>query len=297
MKLADIRSAHARIARHIHHTPVLHSAALDERAGATVAMKAEHLQRGGAFKLRGAMNAVLSLPDPLPPGGVAAHSSGNHAAALSIAARARAMTAHVVMPHTAPAIKQAAVREYGGIIEFCEPTQAAREAGLAALVERTGAEVIHPYDDWRIIAGQGTAALELLEEVPDLDAIVVPVGGGGLISGTALAAKGLKPDILVWGVKPAAAPDTIADGLQARIGVRNTEVIERLVDEIVTVSEEAIVAAMRFAWERTKQLIEPSAATVIAVLLDRPARLQGRRVGVILSGGNCDLDRVPWREA
>ncbi|MCA1799141.1 MAG: pyridoxal-phosphate dependent enzyme [Xanthomonadaceae bacterium] len=306
----DIRAAWARIAAHVHRTPVLRSRTLDARSGAEVLLKCEHLQRTGAFKARGALNAVLSLPAAELAGGVATHSSGNHAAALALAASVRGVTARIVMPRTVPAVKQAAVQGYGGEIEFCEPTLAAREAGLRALVDRTGAAVVHPYDDWRVIAGQGTAVLELLEEHPGLEAIVTPLGGGGLLSGTAIAAKALRPAIRVIGVEPAGAddgargfrsgirvtgsrPDTIADGLRGELGERGFQVIRALVDDVFTVTDAAIIDAMRFTWERTKQLVEPSAATVIAALLD--GRLQGLRVGAILSGGNCDLDDLPWR--
>lgn len=306
----DIRAAWARIAAHAHRTPVMRSRALDTRSGATVVLKCEHLQRAGAFKARGALNAVLSLPASALAGGVATHSSGNHAAALALAAGVRGVTARIVMPRNVPAVKQAAVRGYGGEIEFCEPTLAAREAGLRALVERTGAAVVHPYDDWRVIAGQGTAALELLEDHPDLDVVLTPLGGGGLLSGTAIVAKALRPELRVIGIEPAGADDgargfrsgervtgstprTIADGLRGELGVRTFEVIRTLVDDILTVTDDAISDAMRFTWERTKQLIEPSSATVIAALLD--GRLRGARVGAILSGGNCDLDALPWR--
>lgn len=310
--LDEIRAAHARIAPHVHRTPVMTCSALDARAGAQVYLKCEHLQRTGAFKARGALNAVLSLPEDAARTGVATHSSGNHAAALSMAAGVRGLRAFIVMPRTAAVVKQAAVRGYGGEIEFCEPTLAAREAGLTALVERTGANVVHPYDDWRVIAGQGTAAVELLEQCPGVDMVMTPVGGGGLLAGTALAVSGLEPGVEMVGVEPAgaddaarglatgrrvtgSAPDTIADGLRAELGVRNFETIGRLVSRIVTVSDEAIVEAMRFTWERTKQLIEPSAATVIAALLTGDESFRGRRIGVILSGGNCDLENLPWR--
>jgi threonine dehydratase len=297
----------------VHRTPVLRSAALDARSGATVFLKAEHLQKTGAFKARGATNAVLSLPEESIRHGVATHSSGNHAAALARAAALRGIAAHIVMPHNAPLAKQAAVRAYGGNIEFCAPTLAAREAALADFIERTGAAAVHPYNDWQVIAGQGTAALELLEDIEDLDLLLVPVGGGGLAAGTALAAHGISPTTRVIGVEPAGAddaargfrsgtrvtgttPDTIADGLRAEVGEKGFPVILEHVHDIVTVSERSIVDAMRFTWERTKQLIEPSAATVVAALLDNLVAADGRRVGAILSGGNSDLDNLPWRK-
>ena len=311
--LDGIRAAAARIAAHARRTPVFHSRALDDASGATVLMKGEHLQRGGAFKARGALNAVLSLDERALQGGVATHSSGNHAAALALAASIRGVPATVVMPRNSPAVKRAAVAGYGATIELCEPTLAAREAGLDAVVARSGAAVVHPYNDWQVIAGQGTAALELVEAHPDLEVLLAPVGGGGLLSGSAVVLKALAPRAAVIGVEPAGAddaargfragvrvggqtPNTIADGLRGELGDKTFAVITRLVDDVVTVDDDEIVAAMRFTWERTKQLIEPSSATVIAWLLRRPAAVQGRRVGVILSGGNYDLDDVPWRK-
>lgn len=311
--LDDIRIAAERIAGHVHCTPIMRSTLLDQRAGAAVLFKCEHLQRAGAFKARGAANAVLSLSPEVAGAGVATHSSGNHGAALALAARNRGISAQIVMPRTSPVTKQAAVQGYGGEIHFCEPTLEARERTLRELVERTGAEIVHPYDDWRVIAGQGTAAMELLEAHPELEVIIVPVGGGGLISGTALVAKALKPDILVIGIEPAGAddaargfragarvtgskPETIADGLRAELGERNFGIIMSHVDDILTVSEPSIVAAMRFTWERMKQVIEPSAATVVAALLDGHEVFGGRRIGAILSGGNVDLDALPWRD-
>ena len=313
VNLEGIRAAAARIAPYARRTPVFHSRALDAACGATVLMKGEHLQRAGAFKARGALNAVLALADDALAGGVATHSSGNHGAALALAASIRGVPATVVMPRNAPAIKRAAVAGYGALIELCEPTLAAREAGLDAVVARTGAAVVHPYNDWQVIAGQGTAALELLDAHPDLELLLTPVGGGGLLSGSAIVSKALAPGAAVIGVEPAGADDaargfrsgarvggravnTIADGLRGELGDKTFAVITRLVDDIVTVDDAEIIAAMRFTWERTKQLIEPSSATVIAWLLRRPAAVQGRRVGVILSGGNNDLDDMPWRE-
>lgn len=312
VELDDIRAAARRIAGHVRRTPVFHARALDAASGATVLMKGEHLQRGGAFKARGALNAVLALPDDALVGGVATHSSGNHAAALAIAAATRGVRATVVMPENVPAVKRAAVAGYGAEIVSCAPTLAAREAGLEAVVARTGAAVVHPYNDWNVIAGQGTCALEFVEDHPDIEVLLAPVGGGGLISGSAVVAKSLVAGVRVVGVEPAGAddaargfragervtgakPDTIADGLRGELGDKTFATIRRFVDDIVTVTDDEIVAAMRFTWERTKQLIEPSSATVIAALLQRRAEWQGRRIGVILSGGNNDLDAVPWR--
>lgn len=309
--LADIRQAAERIRPYAHRTPVVTCESLDRQVGARVFLKCENLQKVGAFKFRGACNAVFSLGEAEAARGVCTHSSGNHAQALALAARLRGIPAYIVMPENAPAVKKAAVAGYGGQITFCAPTLEAREATLAQVQERSGAALVHPYDDERVIAGQGTAALELLEEVPDLDAVLAPVGGGGLLSGTALAVKGLAPHIRVLGsepemaddayrsllagrVLPSVAPKTIADGLLTSLSARTFEVIRQNVEQIVTVSEASIVEAMRFVWERAKLVIEPSAAVAVAALWERKARLDGAKVGVILSGGNVDLDRLPF---
>jgi threonine dehydratase len=310
--LATIRAAHARIAPQIHRTPVMTSRSLDEAAGATLFFKCENLQKVAAFKARGACNAVLSLSDAEAARGVVTHSSGNHGAALAWAASLRGIPAWIVMPASAPAVKQNAIRGFGGTIRFCEATVAAREAACAAVQEDTGATLVHPYNDWRVIAGQGTAALELLAEIPQLDAVIVPVGGGGLLSGTSIAAKALKPPIQVYGAEPAGADDaaqslrlgrivpqldprTIADGLRSSLGDKTFAVISSRVDGIGTASEEVIVRAMRLTWEKLKLVIEPSAALPLAVLLERNLPVAGLRVGVILTGGNVDLDRLPWQ--
>ena len=309
--LEAIRDAHRRIAPHIHRTPVLTCASLDEMAGARLHFKCENFQQCGAFKIRGATNAIALLSDEEMRRGVVTHSSGNHAAALSLAARARGTTAWIVMPSNAPEIKKAAVRAYGGKITECEPTLAAREIEARKIIERTGAVMIHPYDDARIIAGQGTAALEFLEQVPALDFILAPVSGGGLLSGTAIAAKGLRPHILVIGCEPRNAddayrskisghlesmehPDTIADGLRASLCERTFAVVRERVDEVAVVSEAEFVAAMRHVWERMKIIIEPSAAVAAAVAVFRKVDWQGKNVGVILSGGNVDLGNLPF---
>jgi threonine dehydratase len=311
--LSAIRAAHARISPHIRHTPVLCSEALDSAAGASLFFKCENLQRIGAFKARGACNAVLSLSDAEASRGVVTHSSGNHGAALAWAAQRRGIRAWIVMPANAPAVKQEAVRGFGGSIRFCEPTVAAREQACAAVQAETGAVLVHPYDDWRVIAGQGTAVLELMADVPQLDAVVAPVGGGGLLSGTAIAAKGIEPSIKVYGAEPQGADDaarslrlgrivpqtdprTIADGLRSSLGEKTFAVISARADGIATASEEAIVRAMRLTLEKLKVLIEPSAAVPLAALLERTLPLEGLRVGVILSGGNVDLQRLPWQE-
>ncbi len=312
--LEMIRAAARRIQADIHRTPVLTCASLDDMAGARLYFKCENLQRCGAFKIRGATNAIALLSEEEARRGVVTHSSGNHAAALSLAARARGTTAWIVMPSNAPEVKKAAVRAYGGRITECAPTVAAREAAAQEIIERTGAVMIHPYNDARIIAGQGTAALELLTEIPDLDFILAPVSGGGLLSGTAIAAKGVRPQIRVIGCEPKNAddafrskasgkiepmehPDTIADGLRASLCERTFAVIRERVDEVALVSEEEIVAAMRSVWERMKIIIEPSAAVAAAVALFRKVDWQGKKVGVILSGGNVDLGRLPFTPA
>ena len=310
--LTQIREAAERIRPHAHRTPVLTCAALDLAVGAKVFLKCENFQKVGAFKFRGACNAVFSLGDAEAVRGVATHSSGNHAQALALAARLRGIPAHIVMPGNAPAVKQAGVLGYGGRITLCEPVLAARESTLADVVARTGAAVVHPYNDERVIAGQGTAALELLQEIPDLDVILVPVGGGGLLSGTAIAATELVPGIRVIAGEPEGADDafrslaegrilpsldprTIADGLLTALGELTFPVIRDRVERIVTVSEPGIIAAMRFIWERAKLVIEPSSAVPLAVLWERRIDLAGLKVGVILSGGNVDLDRLPWQ--
>ena len=311
--VADVRSAAERIGPYAHRTPVLTCATLDAMTGARLFFKCENLQKVGAFKFRGACNAVFSLSEEEARRGVATHSSGNHAAALSLAARLRGIPAHVVMPSTSRAIKQAAVSGYGGRIVLCEPTLASREATLETVVAETGATVIHPYNDPRVIAGQGTAALELLEDVPDLDVVMVPVGGGGLLSGTAIAVAGFSPRTRVVAAEPAGAddafrsmkegrivpsvnPQTIADGLLTSLGPLTFAIIRERVEQIVTVSEAAIVTAMRHVWERMKVIIEPSSAVPLAALLEQKLAVPGLRVGVILSGGNVDLGRLPWNE-
>ena len=311
-RLAEIRGAAARIRPFAHRTPVVTCAALEEMAGASLFFKCENFQKVGAFKFRGACNAVMSLSDAEAAAGVATHSSGNHAAALALAARARGIAATIVMPRTSRAVKKAAVAGYGAEIIECEPTQAAREAALAELVARTGATFIHPYNDPRVIAGAATAALELIEEVGELDLLLAPVGGGGLISGSALTVAAVAPATRVIGAEPEGAndafrslreghivpslnPQTVADGLLTSLGTLTFAIIRAHVAEIVTVSETAIVAAMRHVWERMKVLIEPSSAVPVAALLEHKLVLSGERVGVILSGGNVDLDHLPWR--
>jgi threonine dehydratase len=309
--LADIEQAAERIRPYAHRTPVLTCSALDQRAGAELFFKCENFQKVGAFKFRGAANAVFSLGEAEASRGVATHSSGNHAQALALAARLRGVPAHIVMPDNSPKVKVEAVRGYGGRIVFCRPTQAEREKTLAQVVRDTGAAFIHPYDDARVIAGQATAARELLAEVQGLDLLLAPVGGGGLASGTALAARYLAPAARVVAAEPAGADDafrslregrilssenprTVADGLRTSLGRLTFPILRALLAEVVTVSEEGIVAAMRLVWERMKILIEPSAAVPVAALLEGNLKARGLRVGVILSGGNLDLDALPW---
>jgi threonine dehydratase len=311
LTLADIRAAHARIADKIHRTPVLTSATLDALCGAQLFFKCENFQKIGAFKARGATNAVFALTDAEAANGVATHSSGNHAAALARAARLRGIPAHIVMPSNAPKTKIESVRRNGGIIVFCEPTLVAREAACAKIIAETGARLVHPFDDYAVMAGQGTATLELLEQAPDLDLIIVPVGGGGLLCGTAVAAKGARPGIRVIAAEPAGADDaarsvaagrlipleqaaTIADGLRTSLSARTFPLIQQQVDGIVTVSEESIVAAMRRIWEVLKIIIEPSCAVPYAAIMEGKIDVSGKRVGIILTGGNVDLDALPW---
>ncbi len=310
--LKEIRAALALIAPHVHRTPVLTSSTLDREYGAQLFFKCENLQKVGAFKARGATFAVLSAAEAEVRGGVVTHSSGNHAAALARAASIRGVPGHIVMPSNAPKVKQDSVRRYGGKITFCEPTLAAREAAAAKIQAETGAMLVHPYDNWSVITGQGTCALEFLEEIPDLDLIVAPVGGGGLMSGTSIAAKGLRADIRVFGAEPAGAddafrslqtgvrqpqnnPQTVADGLRTALGEKSFSVLTRLLDGIVTVGEDAIIAAMRHTWEVMKIVIEPSAAVPLGALVERKLEVSGKRVGIILTGGNVDLDKLPWQ--
>ena len=309
--LTEVLEAARRIQPYAHRTPVLTCASLDQQVGAQVFLKCENLQKVGAFKFRGACNAVFSLPETDAARGVATHSSGNHAQGLALAARLRGIPAYIVMPDKAPAVKRVAVEGYGGKITFCEQTLEARESTLAQVAAETGATVVHPYNNYQVIAGQGTAVLELLQDVPDLDVILVPVGGGGLLSGTAIAAKELFPRIRVIAAEPEQADDafrslaagkiipsvnprSVADGLLASLGDLTFPIIQERVEQIVTVSEAGIVEAMKFVWERAKIVIEPSAAVPVGALWEHRIDLTGLRVGVILSGGNVDLDRLPW---
>ena len=320
LDLDKIRAAHERIRAYITRTPVLTSSRLDKASSASLFFKCENFQKIGAFKARGATNAVFVLDDATAKRGVATHSSGNHGTALARAAKLRKIPAHIVMPKNSTKVKVRAVESYGGQVVFCEPTQTAREAGCADVIAKTGATMIHSFENEDVMAGQGTAAIELLEEV-DVDLVICPIGGGGLLCGTAVAAKSMRPTIKVIAAEPANADDaaqsfhakkrivtekkfTIADGLRTNVGERNFPIIQRYVDDIVTVSEEAIVAAMRTIWETMKIIIEPSAAVPYAAMvegeIDPPSRsygaasIAGKRVGIILTGGNVDLDALPW---
>jgi threonine dehydratase len=309
-----IAEARERITGKVNLTPVFISRTLDGLTGARLHFKCENLQKGGAFKARGATNAVFALSEREARRGVATHSSGNHGAALARAAALRGIRSYVVMPDNTAQAKRDAVARYGAEITWCAPTLAARENTVRQVLAATGATLVHPYDDLRVMAGQGTAAVELLEAVPNLDVLLCPVGGGGLLSGCAVAARAIKPDIRVIGVEPAGAddaarslragrivpvehPNTIADGLRATIGERPFAEIRRLVDEIITVSDEAIVRAMRQMWEVLKIVVEPSGAVPYAALLDAPEALRARRIGILVSGGNLDLDHLPWSSA
>ena len=312
LTLTDIQQAAERIKSYAHRTPVITNESLNKRVGAQVYLKCENMQKVGAFKFRGACNAVYSLSAGDAKRGVCTHSSGNHAQALALAAQLRGIPAYIVMPDNAPQVKKDAVAGYGGQITFCEPTLDARESTLARIANETGANVVHPYNDERVIAGQGTAALELLVSIPNLDAVIAPVGGGGLLSGTSIAAKKLNPRIRVIAAEPEMAddayrsmkegriipsdnPKTIADGLLTTLGKLTFPIIQRNVEQVVTVSEQGIIDAMKFVWERAKIVIEPSAAVAVAVLWEKKIDLSGLKVGVILSGGNLDLNKLPWQ--
>jgi len=308
----DIRAAAQRIKPYAHHTPILTNESLNQQVGAQVFLKCENFQKVGAFKFRGACNAVYSLSDAEAARGVCTHSSGNHAQALALAARIRGIPAYIVMPDNAPSVKKNAVAGYGGLITFCEPTLEARESTLERIRLESGATVVHPYNDERVIAGQGTAALELLKDVPDLDVIIAPVGGGGLLSGTAIAATETKKGMRVIAGEPEMAddafrsmkagaiipsqnPKTIADGLLTSLGTLTFPIIQERVEQIVTVSEAGIIETMKYVWERAKIIIEPSSAVAIGVLWEKKIDLSGLKVGVIVSGGNVDLGKLPWQ--
>jgi threonine dehydratase len=308
----DVLKAYELISKYIHHTPVLTSRSINQITGAEIYFKCENLQKIGAFKFRGACNAIFSLDEKTAHKGVGTHSSGNHAAALAHAASLRGIKSYIVMPYTAPEIKKKAVKGYGGEITFCEPTLQARESTLQRIESEKGITIIHPYNNFKVISGQGTAALELMNEVKNLDCVMSPVGGGGLLSGTAISVKAINPDCKVIAAEPAGAddafrsfhagyiipsvnPNTIADGLLTSLGEINYSIISKKVDDIVTVSEEAIIEAMRMVWERMKIIIEPSSAVPLAAILQNKIDLKATpRIGIILSGGNVDLGKLPF---
>ena len=308
---AEVQNAHGIVKKYAHRTPVLTSSSIDRIVGGNLFFKCENFQKVGAFKFRGACNAVFSLTDKEAEKGVATHSSGNHAAALALAAKMRGIAAHIVMPSNSPEIKKIAVAGHGAKITFCEPTLQARENTLAQIVVETGATEIHPYNNFNVIAGQGTAVKELIEDFGDFDLIIAPVGGGGLLSGTILSTKYLLPNCKVIAAEPAGAddafqsfhakkvipsvnPKTIADGLLTSLGERNFAIIMKNVDDIVTVSEDKIVEAMRMIWERMKIIIEPSSAVPLAAILEGKIDVQNKKVGIILSGGNLDFGKLPF---
>lgn len=308
---SDVCAAHERIAPWIHRTPVLTSTTFDDMTGATLLFKCENLQKAGAFKVRGATNAVFSLDESQAERGVATHSSGNHALSLSRAAQCRGIPCTVVMPHTASQAKLDAVRGYGGKVVACKPSLEDRERTLEAIVAESGADFVHPYNDHRVIAGQGTCARELLEQAGSLDALVAPIGGGGMISGSSLTCSNLSPSTRIYAAEPEQAddayrsfhagkiieddaPDTIADGLRVSLRPLSWHFVSNYVTDILLASETEIINAMRLVWQRMKIVIEPSSAVTLATILKNPDLFAGKRVGVILTGGNVDLDKLPW---
>ena len=314
LNLDTIRTAYQRIRPYIHRTPVLTNSWLNDACRASLFFKCENFQKIGAFKARGATNAVFALDDETARRGVATHSSGNHGAAVARAAKLRGVPAHIVMPSNSAKVKIRAVQGYDAEVVFCEPTEESREFECAEVIKKTGATLIHSFENEHVIAGQGTAAMEFVEDVPDLDAIMCPVGGGGLLSGTAIAAKSMRPQIKVIAIEPENADDaaqsfragrrlvteknfTIADGLRTNIGEPNFPIIQQYVDDIVTVSEEAIISAMRTIWETMKIVIEPSSAVPYAAIQESKIDVGGNRVGIILTGGNIDLDFLPWNSS
>ena len=307
----DVLVAHDRIAPYIHRTPVLTSSYFNDLTGAQLFFKCENLQKAGAFKVRGASNAVFGLDDEAAKRGVATHSSGNHALSLSYAAGRRGIPCHVVMPRTAPDAKKAAVRGYGGVITECEPSTSSREETFARIHEETGADFVHPYNDPRVIAGQGTCSRELMEQTDGLDAVVAPIGGGGMVSGTCLWLSHAAPETAIYAAEPEQAddayrsfkaghiiaddaPQTVADGLKVPLKENTWHFVQNHVTDILTASEEEIVAAMKLAWQRMKIVLEPSSAVPLATILKNPGVFAGKRVGVIVTGGNVDMDRLPW---
>jgi threonine dehydratase len=313
LTIAHMREAEGRIQPYIHRTPVLTSAYLDGLTGAELFFKCENFQKAGAFKVRGASNAVFGLSEEIAAKGVCTHSSGNHALSLSYAAGRRGIPCHVVMPRTAPQAKKDAVRGYGGIITECEPSTSSREAVFAEVEAATGANFVHPYNDPRVIAGQATCSAELLEQVDGLDAVVAPIGGGGMISGTCLTLSNLAPIMAIYAAEPDQAddaarsfraghiiaddaPDTVADGLKVPLKDNTWHFVSNFVTDVLTCSEQEIIDAMRLIWQRMKIVMEPSSAVPLAVILKNPDVFHGKRVGVIVTGGNVDLDKLPWMQ-
>ncbi|MBD3764673.1 MAG: pyridoxal-phosphate dependent enzyme [Rhodobacterales bacterium] len=309
----DVIAAHERIAPHIHRTPVLTSSFLNRLTGAELFFKCENFQKAGAFKVRGASNAVFGLREDQLARGVATHSSGNHALSLSYAAGRRGIPCTVVMPRTAPQAKKDAVRGYGGTIVECEPSTTSREAVFAEVVAASGADFVHPYNDPRVIAGQATCSRELIEDVPGLDAVIAPIGGGGMVSGCCLTLSTLAPGVKIYAAEPEQADDaarsfraghiiaddapvTVADGLKVPLKDLTWHFVSRHVTDILTASEQEIIDAMRLTWARMKIVIEPSCAVPLATILKNPEVFRGRRVGVIITGGNVDLDKLPWQK-
>lgn len=309
---AAVLSAAARIAPHAQRTPVLRSRSLDDIAGCELHFKCENLQRVGAFKFRGACNAIFALDDSAAARGIVTQSSGNHGAAVALASRLRGVPATVVVPEGAPVAKLEGIAGYGATIVRCAPTMAARNAAADVLVAQTGGHLVHPFDDSDVIAGQGTVALELLRSEPGLDALLAPVGGGGLLSGCALAARTLRPDLAIWGAEPEGAADahaslregrcitdmtahTICDGLRGHLAPRTLALLQRHIDGILVIDDASVVEAMRLLWERLKLVVEPSGAIAFAAVLRNRERFAGRRIGIVISGGNVDLDTLPWQ--
>ena len=313
LTIDDVRAAHARIKPYIHETPILTSRFLNELTGAELFFKCENFQKAGAFKVRGASNAVFGLDDEMARQGVATHSSGNHALSLSYAAGRRGIPCHVVMPRTAPEAKKAAVRGYGGIITECEPSTTSREAVFADVQAQTGAEFVHPYNDPRVICGQATCSLEMLSQVEDMDAVIAPIGGGGMISGTCLTLSNLAPQLKIYAAEPDQAddaarsfraghiiaddaPNTIADGLKVPLKENTWHFVSNFVTDVLTASEQEIIDAMKLTWQRMKIVMEPSCAVPLATILRNPEVFRGKRVGVVITGGNVDMDKLPWMQ-
>ena len=310
-ELADIQAAHSRIKPFIHNTPVLTSRQINELFNCELFFKCENFQKVGAFKFRGATNAVLSMSPEEKLRGVDTHSSGNHAAALALAARMNGLKANIVMPENAPVVKKNAVAGYGAEITFCKPTLQAREDATFRIMEKTGATLIHPYDNFNVICGQGTAVLELLQEKNDLEIVIAPVGGGGLLSGTSTYVKGVNKKTQVIGAEPVNANDafisfttgvltpsvnpvTCADGLLTSLSELTFSVIKEKVDQILTVKEDSIIECMLLVWERMKIIIEPSSATVLAAVKENQGLFYGKKIGLIISGGNVDFRKLPF---